>query len=211
MAAKKKKPVAKGKRRKGTPPSSTGKVQNVVADQSTWRKKLQQSRLKFDDPQKDIYLTALADHGMKGRAAAAAGVSMQTVNDHAENDPDFAVGRDQALEAYRDKFVDHATNLAYDGILVKKYNKEGALIEERKDYPIRLIELELKRVEPGYRDKQTIDLNTTGGGVLVAPAGKTPAQWIEDAAESNKTAKSPMERREAEEKEKEKEPAPKAT
>lgn len=185
------KKVPKGKSRKGTQPSTTGKSK-PVADQSTWRTKLKQSRLKFDDEQKQVYLKALAAHGMKGRSAETAGVCPQTVGLHRENDPDFSAATDAALDAYRDKFVDHATTLAYDGITVRKFNKDGDLIEERQDYPIRLIELELKRVEPDYRDKQTIDLNTAGGGVLVAPAEMTPEDWIKKQQEENAGREKPV-------------------
>ena len=179
------------KKKTTPPPSSTGKVKDVKADQTNWRKQLQKSRIKFDDDQKDVYLKALAGHGLKGRAAKEAGVCPQTVGDHLANDPDFAAQYAAAVDEYRAKFVDHATSLAYDGIEVKKYNKDGDLIEERRDYPVRLIELELKRIEPGYRDKQTIDLNATGGGVLVAPADMTPEEWIKRQDEKNKTKQPP--------------------
>jgi len=167
-------------------PSSTGKVVNVEADQSNWRTKLMTSRIKFDDPQKQIYLNALATHGMKGRSAEAAGVSAQLVRDHLENDPEFQEGYASALETYRDRVVEHATNLALDGIEVIKYNKDGDIVERRMDYPIRLIELELKRVDPAFREKQTIDVNQSGGGVLVAPAEMTPEEWINGQQEANK-------------------------
>jgi len=163
----------------GTPyETSTGRVRKVKADQTTWRTKIQQSRIKFDDVQKKIYLEHLARTGLKGRSALVAGVCARTVGTHLENDPDFAEAYEEANDAYRDKFVDHATTLAHDGIQVTKYDKDGNVIEERKDYPIRLIELELKRVEPTYRDKQQIDLNTNHAGVLVAPAEMTPEAWI---------------------------------
>ncbi len=163
-------------------PSTTGVM--GPADQSNWRTKLQASRIKFDDRQKEVYLQEIAEHSQKRRAAAKAGVCPQTVLNHLENDPEFASAMQSALDEYRDKFVDHAVNLAYEGIEVKKYNKDGDLIEERRDYPIRLIELELKRVEPGFREKQQIDLNH-GGGVMVAPAEMSPEEWIRQQEEKN--------------------------
>lgn len=184
------KQIPKGKSRKGTQPSSTGKVRNVKADQTTWRVKLQQSRLKFDDEQKALYLTELAQHGLKGRAAQAAGVCPNTVNMHADNDEDFSEARTLAIEEYRDKVVDHVGTLVLEGIEVRKYDKEGNLIEERRDFPIPLITLEARRVEPGYRDKQTIDLNTTGaGGVLLAPAGRSPEEAIKEGEAANEVAR----------------------
>lgn len=180
----KKKAVTKAKR----PRPTTTKL-NPVADTTNWRRQLMVSRLKFDDEQKEIYLRELAEHGRKGDASKAAGVSLQCTRNHIKNDPDFAEAALQAEEQYRDKIVGHAGKLLYEGIEVKRYNKDGDLIEERRDYPIRLIELELKRVEPGYRDKQTIDVNS-GGGVLVAPADMTPAEWIaqQEALNAQRTA-----------------------
>ncbi len=169
----------------GSYPSSTGKKINVTAVQDNWRTRLQRSRIKFDDDQKAVYLSALSDHGRKGSAAIAAGVCGNTVIAHLDNDPDFAEGFAEATVAYRDKFVGHGVNLAYEGIEVRKFNKDGDLIELRRDYPIPLVVMEMKRVEPDYRDKQTIDLNATGGGVLIAPAGITPEAWIAREEEEN--------------------------
>ena len=171
------------KKRKSPQASTTGK-RNPKVVQDTWRTRLMTSRVKFDDDQKEIYLLALADHGRKGDAAKTAGVCPQTVLDHCRNDPNFEAAFNNALDAYRDKFVDHATNLALNGVEKRRYNKDGDLVEETKEYPIRLIELELKRVEPGYRDKQTIDMNHKGG-VLLAPAGVSPADWMKQQAEEN--------------------------
>ena len=173
------------------PRASTAAKPNPVVDQSGWRHQLMTKKIKFDDEQKRIYLEALAEHGLKGRAAEAAGVSMECVRRHTENDPQFAEALGLAMEEYRDKIVDHHRRLVLDGIEVRKYNKDGDLIEERRDYPIRLIELELKRVDPAYRDKQTIDLNATAGGVLVAPAGVSPEEWIKREQEKNNSRKPP--------------------
>lgn len=171
--------------------SSTGRVVNVPADQTNWRQNLQRARIKFDDVQKDIYLTELAEHGLKGKAARSAGVCMQTVQDHREIDPDFQMSEHEALRKYRDKFVQHATNLAYNGIVTEKFDAQGKVVEKKIEYPIRLIELELKRVEPEYRDKQTIDLNTTGTGVLLAPAEQQPQDWIDEQIRLNELREKP--------------------
>ncbi len=178
-------PVPKGQSRVGTQPSSVGRVHDVQANQATWRVKLQQSRVKFDDLQKEIYLNELADTGLKAKAAMAAGVAIQTVANHVKNDPEFAEQVGQAVDCFRDKVVEHHKNLLFEGEITRKYDKEGHLLEEKHSYPIRLIELELKRVDQEYRDKQTIDLNATAGGVLVAPPETTPERWIEQQEKAN--------------------------
>ncbi len=171
-------------------PSSTGRV-NPVVDQSTWRKKMQTSRIKFDDIQKEVYLSALAEHSRKGDAARAAGVSTMCVKNHVENDPDFAEAVEEALNQYRDKFVAKAIGeLAYEGVEIKKFDKEGNLIESRRDYPVNLIAMELRRIDAGFRDKQQIDLNT-GGGVMVAEPVMSEEEFAEQEEKHNLTRQPP--------------------
>ena len=118
-------------------------------------------------------------------------MAKQTILNHLENDPDFAELYEQAIDEYRDKVVDHHTDLLFDGEITKKFDKDGHCIEEKHSYPIRLIELELKRVDASYRDKQTIDLNNVGAGVLVAPPELTPEQWIKQQEAANENKKPP--------------------
>lgn len=175
----KKRPPAKKPR-----PSTTGKVRGVKADQTTWRRKLQQSKIKFDDDQKAIYLAELAKNAIKSAAAKAAGVCIQTVGDHRANDDEFAQRESDAIDAYREKLLNHHQNLLFEGEITKKYDKDGNEIEVKHTYPIRLIELELKRHEPSYRDKQQIELSQTGG-VLVAPDDMDPEEWIKKLEAEN--------------------------
>lgn len=187
-ATKKAKP---GMKKDGTPArlgvrgkSTTGEVINVKADQTNWRKKMQQARIKLDDEAKLIYVDKLAETGLKWVSSNAAGVAESTVTTHRKNDPEFDAAVIESLNSYRDKVVDHARTLIFEGEVTKRF-KNGECIEEKHTYPIRLIELELKRQEAEYRDKQTIDLNSQGGGVLIAPADKTPQEWIDEQRAAN--------------------------
>ncbi len=162
-----------------------------IADQTNWRKKLQTSRIKFDDEAKEIFLAAFAEHGRKFDAAMAAGVGTLTVSNHCKNDPDFAQAYDEAKAEYRDKFVSKVIGqLAYEGVLIERKIGKN-VIETKRDYPIRLIELELKRVDPTYRDKQEVNISG-GGGVLVVPAAMTPAEWVADQAKKNEARTNPI-------------------
>lgn len=183
MAARKTTKKASAKRKR---PSSTGKVKNVRADQSNWRKKLQTSRLKFDDDQKAVYLEEFAKHGRKADAAKVAGVSFQTVGNHRENDPEFAEAEAAALEVYRSRLIDHHQTLLFEGELHQRFDKDGNLVESKRVYPIQLISMELKKHDQGYREKQTVDLHHAGG-VMVAPAEMTPEEWVKSQMEKNKT------------------------
>ena len=181
--------TANGRVRQGLAPRA-----NPVADQTGWRRKLQTSQLKFDDVAKEVFLAVFATHGRKKDAATAAGVGFLTVNNHIKNDPVFAQAYDEALAEYRDKFVKKAIGeLAFEGTPIMKVNQvTGGTFEERREHPVRLLELELKRIDPSFRDKQEVNL-TGGGGVLVVPAGMTPAEWVADQAKKNEARKNPME------------------
>ena len=221
--ARSKKPAPTPKLKKdGTPyPSSTGR-RRPRADQTTWREKLQQSRIKFDDDQKLIFLEHLSETGLKGSAARIAGVSLACVKNHLDNDPEFADEYDHALEDYADKIADEVKRRGQVGweepvffkgqrVTEPVLNKDGteALNEEGKPilryvtvtkFSDRLLELEAKKSNPAYREKQTIDLNASGGGVLVAPAGKTPEEEIELAERLNAEATAKREQQAREEK-----------
>lgn len=208
----------------GTPhPTTTGRVHNVQADQTNWRKKLRQSRIKFDDPQKDIYLMSLAYQGKKGLAATDAGVCRQLVRQHVDNDPEFADLVANAVDDYNDKVSDHVRQRGQDGWLEPVFQKgmqalvavvdpeTGEVLYDEatgrprmilatiRKFSDRMLELEAKKVNLGYRDKQTLDVNSAGTGVLVAPADMSPEEWIVDQKIKNENSKSPMQRREEEE------------
>jgi len=146
-------------------------VKVEIQDEVTgeWRTVIRMSRDKFDDKAKEIFLREYAKWGRMGESAAAAGVTPGTVRRHMEEDEEFAEALMMQEEEYTDKLIAHHQNLVFNGIEKNRYDKDGNLIETSYDYPIRLIELELKKHDKGYRDKQEVAVNHTGG-VLVAPA-----------------------------------------
>lgn len=147
-------------------------VRTQIQDPETgeWREVIRMSRRKFDnDFAKGRFLEQYARWGRIGEAAAAAGVSTQTVRKAMEDDEEFAEAVMIAEEAYREKLIAHHQDLVFNGTEKITYNKEGAIVGTEKIYPIRLIELELKKHDKGYRDKQEVDI-THKGGVLIAPA-----------------------------------------
>jgi len=176
----------------GKPRRSPNAKSRPKANQTSWRRKLQVSRIKFDDIAKEIFLEAFRQNNLKMRACEQAGVSLVTVNDHLKNDLEFAEAYDQAVQDWRDYVVETAiVKIALEGVEVKKFDKDGNVVEERRDHPVQLLLAELRRVDPGYRDKSTLDVNS-GGGVLVAPADMTPATWMKQQQLKNEDRKNPM-------------------
>jgi hypothetical protein len=147
-------------------------IREQVQDPKTgdWRTVVRFSRRKFDnDWAKQVFLETYQKWGRIGEAAAAAGVSTQTVRKACEDDEEFAEAVMMAEEAYREKLIAHHQDLVFNGTEKISYDRNGNVVSKEQIFPIRLIELELKKHDKGYREKQEIDI-THKGGVLVAPA-----------------------------------------
>lgn len=144
-------------------------VEEWDEDSGEWRRRIKMSRVKFGDKEKGIFLDVYRKWGRMGEAAAAVGVSTQTVRKAIHEDEEFAEAILEAEEEYRTKLIAHHQNLVFNGTVKKSYDRNGRLVSEETVYPIRLIELELKKHDPGYREKQEVSVNHSGG-VLVAPA-----------------------------------------
>jgi hypothetical protein len=134
-----------------------------------WRTVIRMSRNKFGEKPKEIFLREYAKWGRMGESAAAAGVSPQTVRKALEEDEEFAEAMIMQETEYQEKLIGHHQNLLFNGTVKTSYDRNGNKVSEETIYPIRLIEMELKKHDKGYREKQEVEINHTGG-VLVAPA-----------------------------------------
>lgn len=134
-----------------------------------WRKIVKMSRKKMTEAAKQAFLDEYVKWGRMGESAAAAGVGPGTVRKALEEDEEFAEAMMLCEEAYRDKLISHHQNLIYNGVEKENYDRMGNLVSKEIQYPIPLIQMELKRHFKEYRDKQEVAVTHTGG-VLVAPA-----------------------------------------
>lgn len=124
---------------------------------------------KYDEEVRDRIAGEYAKHGRIGAASRAGNVTTSTVKRWLQERQDFAVAMAEANEAYRDKLIEHHQNLVFNGTVKETYDRQGRLVGKETIYPIRLIELELKKHDEGYRDKREVDMNVRGG-VMIAPA-----------------------------------------
>ncbi len=138
-------------------------------DTGEWRTVIRMSRHKFDEEAKGVFLREYEKWGRMGESAAAAGVSTQTVRKALEDDEEFAEAVLMCEGTYKDKLIGHHQDLLFNGTEKTSYDRNGGIVSTETIYPIRLIELELKKHDAGYRDKQEVAV-THSGGVLVAPA-----------------------------------------
>lgn len=162
-------------------------------EDGNWRSKIKMSRIKFGDAEKGVFLETFRKWGRMGESAAAAGVSTQTVRKAIDEDEDFAEALMMAEEEYREKLIGHHQDLVFNGTIKKSYDRNGNLVSEETVYPIRLIELELKKHDPGYREKQEIS-HKHSGGVLIAPAEMgTIDDWEAKFAQAKDVTPDPVE------------------
>jgi hypothetical protein len=134
--------------------------------------------LFFDDDAKIVFLDHYARFNRKKMAAMAAGVSVFTVHEHIKKDPEFALAVEEAKEAYKDRVKETMYKAGVEGIEETIFGgqfKNEPVGTKRTFYPL-LTLAEAKRVEPEYRDKQSLDV-THRGGVLLIPAEMTPQEW----------------------------------
>ena len=139
--------------------------------------KLVSDRTKFDQAAKQVVIDELSEHGRIGTAARKAGVTIGTVRNHVKKDANFAEAVAEAVECYKDKLLDHHQDLVFNGTEKVNFDRNGNIVSKEIIYPIRLIELELKKHDAGYREKQEIQ-HEHRGGVMVAPAEvKDVSDW----------------------------------
>lgn len=168
--------------RKKTPgprASTTGGPGPRKVDQSSWRKRMKTSRIKFDDDAKERFLQGYAEHGRMHDGAVAAGVTYSCVKNHLDNDPEFMQAFLEAKQAYRDRFLRHVQKMMFEGveepIIGGQFKDE--VVAYKRVYPTNLIAMEMRRVEPEYKERTEVDMNVQGG-VLVVPARMSTEEWM---------------------------------
>lgn len=128
---------------------------------------------KFNEAARARYLEALAETGRHASAALACGIVPRTAQRYRDANP-----------SYEDECEQHIQ--LYHGWI---YNLARARMAEGSD---RLIELELKKIDPSYRDKPLIDVNLNGGGgVIMGVPAKSPEQITLDLKANNETRVDP--------------------
>ena len=134
-----------------------------------WKTKIVALRSGLTEERKTRYLEELAKHGRYNEAARAAGVWGPQIKKCRDTDPEFDEACAVAIQEYTDRLIGHHQNLVFNGTQRITYDRNGNISGEETIYPIRLIELELKKHDEGYRDKREMSVSVSGG-VLVAPA-----------------------------------------
>lgn len=152
-------------------------VDLFAAADGSWRPRLVASKKEFDDERKGVYLREMMIHGRVADSAATAGVTTQTIRTHRSKDEEFREAEDFAKEIYRDRLLAHHQELVFHGSERKTFDRNGNVVNSERVYYPRLIELELKKMDPAYRDKQEVDFRVSGGVVIAPSETRTIDDW----------------------------------
>lgn len=157
----------------------------IPVDESYVHQLIIDNGLALDSTQLTDLLGEIAATGSVTRSCQRHGMSPNTYLRARHAVPGLAKLHDMALEAYTDRLHLTIHQRAVEGMVKDVYYK-GQVVGKERIYSDRLLELQLKRHDPAYRDKVEHD-HQHGGGVLVihAPATKqlTQEDWHAQAVQ----------------------------
>lgn len=139
---------------------------------------------KFVPQVREAFLKRYRECGILSRAVEGLQISFETPRAHAKRDPEFKERMDAALQGYRDSLEAEAHRRGVEGIPRSVYYK-GEVVGEERQYSDRILELQLKRHIPEYRDKFALDVAHAGGILVVHKVEQSSKEW-EDTKDAEK-------------------------
>jgi hypothetical protein len=132
---------------------------------------------------KRLIVEFLAEHDQTTNAAKAAGVAYHTYRKWREDDPEFDEECKVAFIRYRDRVMKTFQERIFDGWISKERVttlRDGSEVREKEwKFAESSMNMEAKRVESGFKDRQEIAISGTGGGVIIVPpVFKTAEEWL---------------------------------
>jgi len=132
--------------------------------------------LKMDAARKRAFCVKYAELGVLRQAAKAVKVDPTTIERQRKSDPSFDEAVKAAYADYCETLEREAHTRAVEGWMEPVF-QGGRCVGEVLKKSDRILELVLKRHIPGYRDKQQVDMNVTGGVLVIPPTPKTSEEW----------------------------------
>ncbi len=111
-------------------------------------------------------LNHIVNYGVLAHACLSQGLSYRSFGELNKDYPGLEVLKKEAQGLYRDKVSRAVHNRAITGRLETQFHK-GQFCGYIRKFSDRLLELQAKRYEPEYRDKNTLDVNVAGGVLVV--------------------------------------------
>lgn len=130
----------------------------------------------FDSAKKERFLQFYAQCGRQVAAARAADVHPATVREHVKKDPEFKAQYDEAYSEYCESLEAEIERRGKDGVLQPIFHK-GILVGHQREYSDTLILAHAKRHIPEYRDRHQVDVQHSGGVLVVPGLAKDADEW----------------------------------
>ena len=124
-----------------------------------------------------VFLMAYAETGRVSESSSLAGISPAAVHEWRHRLPVFAQAMEAAITVYRESLIREVHRRAVKGVDEPVFF-QGEICGHIRRYSDRLLELEVKRHVPEYREKREVDINISAG-VLVVGAPKTEDEWLD--------------------------------
>lgn len=137
------------------------------------KKKKCKRGLVFAKARQERYLAVLKETGEPAAACEEVGILSRTVNGYRKKYPEFAEAEAEAMRTYRARLAMKVHERGVDGIQEPVF-WQGIIVGWVTKYSDRMLELQVKRHIPEYRDKVTVENNHSGAVGLLADLGNLP-------------------------------------
>lgn len=125
------------------------------------------------------FLDAYRECGIIVKAALAANLSYSSIANLRKTDPEFEAEMEQAKQLWiAEKLDAPLREIGIDGIMKPIFSpKTGALLGHERVIHAQVTLAYARKFDPAYRDKQEVDVNHTGGVLVVTAPAQDVADW----------------------------------
>lgn len=127
------------------------------------------------------FLEAYRECGIIVKAALAANLSYSSIANLRKTDPDFEAEMEQAKQMWiAEKLDAPLREIGIDGIKEPIFSpKTGQLLGHKRVIHAQVTLAYARKFDPAYRDKQELDVNHTGGVLVVTAPARDVTDWKE--------------------------------
>lgn len=125
------------------------------------------------------FLEAYRECGIIVKAALAANLSYSSIANLRKSDPEFEAEMEQAKQLWiAEKLDAPLREIGIDGIKEPIFSpKTGQLLGHKRVVHAQVTLAYARKFDPAYRDKQELDVNHTGGVLVVTAPARDIADW----------------------------------
>lgn len=117
---------------------------------------------KFTAEAQALFLEHYAKTSRKLESARKVGMTLQGVDLHARKHPEFVVRVEEAMQEYRELIGAEVKRRGHEGWDEPRFDKNGEECGSIRRHSDKLLVMEARRVDKGYRERVEVDANVTG-------------------------------------------------